>query len=118
MLHAKVIDQDGLSDKESRVLELLCEGQTDKMIARSLAISIKTVECHCGHIYQKLLERTDSVNNRCAAISTAVARGMVLLSTRVLVVVLMVSAAGFDDPAARVGRLQLRPGFSRVKARD
>jgi len=118
-IHAEIIQHDSLSPKETEVLKLLCDGMPDKLIARQLAISIKTVEVHCGHIYQKLQIKTQSVNNRCAAIGEAVARGLVVLSRDVVCVVLMVSALQINDDAARVGRLKLpRVQVTRVKTRD
>lgn len=115
-VEAKIIDRANLTPKESEVLRLICEGVPDKIIARRLAISIRTVEHHCDHIYDKLAVKTASVNARCAAIATAVARGLVLLSTRLLCVVLIVGSVHLED-AARVGRLQ-RVQITKTKARD
>ena len=43
-----------LSSRETEVLQLIAEGETNKQIAAELTISIKTVEKHRGHLMQKL----------------------------------------------------------------
>ena len=42
-----------LSDRESEVIELLMQGKSNKQIASSLNISIRTVEFHLKNIYEK-----------------------------------------------------------------
>jgi DNA-binding NarL/FixJ family response regulator len=44
-----------LTVREEAVLELLCEGNGDRLIARELGISPLTVKSHIGHIREKLL---------------------------------------------------------------
>jgi len=80
-IKAEVIDKKNLTEQESQILALICEGAPDKVIARKLAISIKTVSHHCEHLYFKLQVREASINVRCAVIANAVVRGMVRLST-------------------------------------
>jgi len=101
-IKAEVIDSDRLTPRECEILALVCEGDVDKAIARKLAISLFTVKRHVQHLYEKLDVREASVNARCAAISTAVARGMVKLSTTSLCLMLMYSAGSFDSHALRV----------------
>ena len=55
-----------LSDRETEVLKLLCEGENYKTIAVSLYISTNTVKAHIKHIYEKL-----QVNNRAEAVGKA-----------------------------------------------
>jgi DNA-binding NarL/FixJ family response regulator len=43
-----------LSPRESEVLQLIAEGNANKVIASTLAISIKTVEKHRQHVMEKL----------------------------------------------------------------
>jgi two-component system response regulator NreC len=43
-----------LSPREREVLQLIAEGQSNKEIAQSLAVSVYTVETHRGNILQKL----------------------------------------------------------------
>jgi two-component system, NarL family, response regulator LiaR len=61
---------ESLSDREREVLQLLTEGQDNQAIARSLSISINTVEKHLKNIYQKL-----GVNSRSEAIHWWVEKG-------------------------------------------
>jgi DNA-binding NarL/FixJ family response regulator len=53
----------GLSNREMEVLQLLCEGKTNKELARSLWISEQTVKTHLAHIFGKLgtSDRTETV---------------------------------------------------------
>lgn len=59
------------SDKGRRVLILLAQGQSNKMIARALDISENTVKFHLKQIFQKL-----GVENRSAAVSAALRSGI------------------------------------------
>ena len=43
-----------LSDREREVMELVVQGQSSKLIARTLGISHRTVELHRNHIFEKL----------------------------------------------------------------
>jgi DNA-binding NarL/FixJ family response regulator len=45
---------DELSPPEAAVAQLAQAGRTNREIAQQLHLSIKTVETHLGHIYQKL----------------------------------------------------------------
>jgi DNA-binding NarL/FixJ family response regulator len=45
---------DELSPREAAVAQLARAGRTNREIAQQLHLSIKTVETHLGHIYQKL----------------------------------------------------------------
>lgn len=47
-----------LSDREAEVVRLVALGHTNAEIARRLAISLRTVETHRGHIARKLGRRT------------------------------------------------------------
>ena len=44
----------GLSPREVEVLRLLAAGRTSKEIAEALVLSIRTVERHITHIYEKI----------------------------------------------------------------
>jgi len=48
------IEDQGLSRRETEILELLSEGITNKEIAVRLGISAETVRTHLGRIYEKL----------------------------------------------------------------
>lgn len=48
------LDYLGISEREFQVLELLASGETNKAIARKLAISPNTVKSHCGRLFAKL----------------------------------------------------------------
>ena len=45
---------DSLTLREREVIKLIAEGNTNKMIARLLSISVKTVEKHRGNLMKKL----------------------------------------------------------------
>lgn len=43
----------GLTEREVDVLRLLARGKTNRQVAGDLAISVKTVGAHVGHLYAK-----------------------------------------------------------------
>jgi DNA-binding NarL/FixJ family response regulator len=45
---------DVLSDRELQVFRLIGEGQSTRQIAKTIALSVKTIESHLEHIKQKL----------------------------------------------------------------
>ncbi len=47
-------DQAGLTDQESRILELIAHGKSNKLIARELNIAEGTVKVHVKHLLRKL----------------------------------------------------------------
>ena len=63
-----------LSDRELEVLNLISEGQSNKLIAHSLGISEHTVKTHVASIFQKL-----GAGSRTEAVSHAIRRGLVML---------------------------------------
>lgn len=60
-----------LTDREVEVLQLLCGGNSNRSIAKTLVLSGKTVEHHLEHIYNKL-----GVTSRTAASVFAVQNGL------------------------------------------
>lgn len=50
----KATSWDSLTLREREVIKLIAEGNTNKMIARMLSISVKTVEKHRGNMMKKL----------------------------------------------------------------
>ncbi len=115
----ELVDPRNMTPRESEIALLICEGLSDKAIARLLAISIKTLSTHLEHIYIKLQVRQHSVNVRCSALATLVARGMVKLSTGALCFLLALSMVSFDDNTAlRIGRNKTRVSISRTRARE
>ena len=66
MQQGKDVDQYNLTDREKEVLMLLAKGNSFKMIASMLFISIDTVRSHIKHIYEKL-----QVHSQTEAISKA-----------------------------------------------
>jgi DNA-binding CsgD family transcriptional regulator len=60
---------DGLTPRESEILALLAEGQSNQQIADSLVLSVRTVERHISNIYEKL--GLDGRNARAAAAAHA-----------------------------------------------
>jgi len=63
---------DGLTAREIEILKLLANGLANKQIARSLAISEKTVRNHVSHRYEKL-----QIYDRSQAVLYAVRKGLV-----------------------------------------
>lgn len=61
-----------LTKRECQVLQLLSEGQSNRRISESLAISEKTVKNHVSNILQKM-----DVNDRTQAVVTAIRNGWV-----------------------------------------
>jgi DNA-binding NarL/FixJ family response regulator len=55
-----------LTARESQVMEMLARGLTNREIAEHLAISIKTVDTHRGHVLKKLGLRNNSELTRFA----------------------------------------------------
>ncbi len=55
-----------LTARELQVMELLARGMTNREIAEKLAISIKTVDTHRGHVLKKLGVRNNSELTRFA----------------------------------------------------
>ena len=66
--------QQTLSQRELEVLELIARGATNREAAAKLFISEATVKTHLLHAFAKL-----GVNDRTAAVSTAIARGFIRL---------------------------------------
>ncbi len=64
-----------LTEREADVLQLLCQGDSDKQIADALHISPRTVQGHLRHIYAKL-----GVHSRTEAMHLALERGWVTLT--------------------------------------
>jgi two-component system nitrate/nitrite response regulator NarL len=63
-----------LSDRELEVLNLIAEGQSNKLIAHTLGISEHTVKTHVASIFVKL-----GAGSRTEAVSQAIRRGLVML---------------------------------------
>ncbi|GAA1090381.1 response regulator transcription factor [Nocardiopsis metallicus] len=61
-----------LSGRELEILGLLAEGLSNRAISRELFISEATVKTHLVHVFDKL-----GVDNRTAAITTALQRGII-----------------------------------------
>ena len=61
---------ESLTDREQDVLTLLAQGMTNKDIAQTLFLSVRTIEAHLRNIYGKL-----DVNNRTEAVLWAVQHG-------------------------------------------
>jgi two-component system, NarL family, response regulator LiaR len=61
-----------LTPREHEVLELICRGLPNKLIARELGVSEKTVKTHVGHVLAKL-----GVSDRTQAALYAVRAGLV-----------------------------------------
>lgn len=65
---------DALSAREIEVLQLAARGLSNSEIAKELFVSATTAKAHLVHIYSKL-----GVNDRTAAVTTALERGIIRL---------------------------------------
>ncbi len=65
-------DIDLLTEREREVLQLVAEGRTNKEIADTLVVSIKTVQTHRAHIMEKL-----NVHDRTDLVKHAIRMGMI-----------------------------------------
>jgi DNA-binding CsgD family transcriptional regulator len=101
-IKAELINPDRLTTREAEIAVLMAEGQPNKIIASLLAISIRTVDQHISTIYLKMGLRQKSINTRCTAILMMVARGMITLSIRSVILVLVFNAMQLDNHALRV----------------
>lgn len=117
VVSAEIIDQGPLTDREAEVARLMTEGHADKVIAKMLDISYRTVNAHAGNIYVKLqihstsaVANTAAINCRCWAISQLIARGLIGVSIKLMSLVLIFNVAQVDDEL-----LRLRSGQARVK---
>lgn len=63
---------ESLTDREIEVLRLAAQGKNNKEIAEELFLSVRTVEAHLGHIFDKL-----SVSSRTEAVIIALKKGWV-----------------------------------------
>jgi len=108
-VRAQLVNPERLTPREGEIAVLMSEGLSDKDIARVLAISIRTVGVHTANLYEKLGLRQRSINTRCTAIITMVARGMISLSVKSMALVLIFSSAKVDDDNA----LRIRHGRAR-----
>jgi DNA-binding CsgD family transcriptional regulator len=64
---------EALTASERRIAEMAAEGQTNRQIAQALFVTIKTVETHMAHVFQKLDVRSrHEVRPRLAAAATYV----------------------------------------------
>nr|WP_049563871.1 response regulator transcription factor [Nonomuraea sp. SBT364] len=60
---------DELTDRERRVLGLMAEGRTNAAIARTMSVTVKTVEAHVRNIFDRLhLAHTEDDNRRVLAV--------------------------------------------------
>ena len=71
---AEVAIDEGLTPRETQVLELLAEGLPNRAIAERLTISEQTVKFHVAAIFGKL-----AAANRTDAVRRAVRRGLIAL---------------------------------------
>ena len=66
---------EALSRRELEVLRLVAAGRSNQEIADDLVLSVRTVERHLGHVYDKLGTRGKSA--RAAATAYGIANGLV-----------------------------------------
>ena len=69
--YVKSIQLAGLSDRESEVLEALCQGMSNKEMAEVLFVSPETIKSHVSTVIGKL-----GVKDRTQAVISAIRAGM------------------------------------------
>ena len=69
--YVKSIELAGLSDRESEVLEGLCQGMSNKEMAEVLFVSPETIKSHVSTVIGKL-----GVKDRTQAVISAIRAGM------------------------------------------
>ena len=69
--YVKSIALAGLSDRESEVLEALCQGMSNKEMAEVLFVSPETIKSHVSTVIGKL-----GVKDRTQAVISAIRAGM------------------------------------------
>jgi DNA-binding NarL/FixJ family response regulator len=67
-----VISFEDLTEREQEVLELVCQGLSNKQIAQRLYLSVRTIENHLRRIYQKL-----GIGSRTEAVVLAMQQGWI-----------------------------------------
>lgn len=67
-------DEHGLSEREIQVLHMVAKGLSNKLIARELFISVRTVEAHLHNIFEEL-----GVSSRTEAVTKAVRNKWIVL---------------------------------------
>ena len=69
--YVKSIELAGLSDRESEVLEALCQGMINKEMAEVLFVSPETIKSHMGAVIGKI-----GLKDRTQAVISAIRAGM------------------------------------------
>ena len=69
--YVKSIELAGLSDRESEVLEALCQGMSNKEMAEVLFVSPETIKSHMSTLLGRL-----GVKDRTQAVISAIRAGM------------------------------------------
>ena len=91
-----------LTQRQSQIMVMVCNGLSDKMISDALAISLNTVARHIDAVYDKLGLHNAHLNRRVALLRVAIGSGMV----KFLCVALSCSALLQDvNPSTPVCRL-------------
>lgn len=72
----RVPQEQSLSSRETEILELVAAGTSNKEIAKTLWVSETTVKSHLLHAFEKL-----GVDDRTAAVTTALKRGLIHLDS-------------------------------------
>ena len=123
-IKAEMINQGRFTQREAQVATLMAEGHADKIIARLLAISIRTVNVHANNIYEKLElysasidDNTAAINSRVYAVAVMIAKGMVSVSIKSVALMLIFNMAQLDDEfmRSRSGRVRVRVPAARMR---
>ena len=100
-IHADIVDKGILTPREAEILRYLCEGLMRKEIAKQLSRTPSTVSRHIESIALKL-----EAHSTAEIVAKAVAKGMVQLSLKLLLVAVMVGCTYGDIDIRRPPRQQ------------
>lgn len=78
-MHVHIL-QDRFTPRQASVFKLLVKGMADKKIAKELGVSPKAVSAHCHEIYRIVGANSQESNARCAAISLAILKKIILIT--------------------------------------
>jgi DNA-binding NarL/FixJ family response regulator len=72
--HGRDDPYDRLTTRERQILQSICEGKTNREIAESLGLAVKTIDTHRTHLMRKL-----NIHDQTSLVKYALRKGIVTL---------------------------------------